>query len=171
MGRFMDTSLGCQSVSLNALQNSTGVHFSVNQVDIYGNSFRRKYVFSLGRTSVIFQPTADRERGCNISNCYIVKEVEQRFSTAARSILQASQNCKIVFSQCNQTELQFQPRSTKMLQSNTETGQREVYNPMLICDTFEFDIHNSVLVSSRPPVMSVMDASASARLLAEMYSI
>lgn len=58
-----------------------------------------------------------------------------------------------------------------MLQSNTETGQREVYNPMLICDTFEFDIHNSVLVSSRPPVMSVMDASASARLLAEMYSI
>lgn len=57
-----------------------------------------------------------------------------------------------------------------MLQSNTETGQREVYNPMLICDTFEFDIHNSVLVSSRPPVMSVMDASASARLLAEMYS-
>lgn len=59
MGRFMDISLGCQPVSLNALSNATGVHFRVNQVNIYGNSFRRKYVFSSGGTLVIFQPTAD----------------------------------------------------------------------------------------------------------------
>ncbi|KAF0042054.1 hypothetical protein F2P81_005586 [Scophthalmus maximus] len=40
---------------------------------------------------------------------------------------------------------------------------------MLICDTLEFDIHSSVLVSSRPPVLSMMDASIKLQMFELIY--
>ena len=74
MRRLMDTSVDCQSVSLNALQNATGVHFIVNQVYIYDSAFRQKEVFSWGEhclsfsslqteSLVIIYPTATQRRG------------------------------------------------------------------------------------------------------------
>lgn len=130
--------------------------------------------FPLGVKPWLSSGSLQTQSGCEIYNFYI-----KRFSSATCSILPTSSNCKIVIpgvlSHCNQTELSFQPHSTKKkpktLQSNIGLGPREVYNLTLICDTFEFDIHKSVLVSSRPPVMSVTVASVSFRLVAEIYSI